>query len=126
MKTKKIIHNISRIQSFRSQTETSEIRIKNLGVNPNSQHHIKSVGQFIHKQRVTRMKYICSHSTKSEKQYFMHARNKYSVIMTSAAKERCFKKQNSYQVEIDNISFRCGGIRCTFIIELRFSCSSAS
>ena len=40
----------------------------------------------------------------------MHARNKYSVIMTSAAKERCFKKQNSYQVEIDNISFRCGGI----------------
>ena len=56
----------------------------------------------------------------------MHALNKYSVIMTSAAKKRCFKKQNSYQVEIDNISFRRGGIRCTFIIELCFSCSSAS
>ena len=66
------------------------------------------------------------HSTKSEKQLLIHARYKYSVIMTSAAKKRCFKKQNSYQVEIDNISFRCGGIRCTFIIELCFSCSSAS
>ena len=54
----------------------------------------------------------------------MHARNKYSVIMTSAAKKWCFKKQNSYQVAID-ISYRCREIRCTFILELR-SCPSAS